>query len=121
MRGSLLAYYRNPNYLTWLRAEASLIDTDGCSAVSGVRVECCYEHDLHYFYGRDARDAYRYHRSSPNPVGDIGVWRQAKPISFEETNVRFRKCLQARSTAGRYSPLSWWRWLGVTLFSKHVW
>jgi hypothetical protein len=107
-------YYRQPNYIHWLRAEATLIDTDGCSAVSGLKVECCYEHDLSYFYAKDPREAYR-RRNGALPGSSL-VWSNTPPITFEETNRRFRKCLQARSKLGRYSPMALWRWAGVAWF-----
>lgn len=106
-------YYRNPNYLTWLRAEASEIDTDGCSGVSGIRVECCYQHDLEFKYGKDAHDAYRQHKKqSAQP------WVDARPIEFGAANAKFRRCLQARSYFGMWSPLALWRWLGVKFLPK---
>jgi hypothetical protein len=114
MTPARLEFYQNPNYLTWLRAEASEIDTDGCSGVSGVRVECCYQHDLEFWYGRCARDAYSLMKRGI--VADY--WREAKRITFAGANANLRKCMQARSKFGLYSPLAVVRWLGVKFMPK---
>lgn len=113
MTQARINYYRNPNYLTWLRAEASEINTDGCSGVSGVMVECCYQHDLEFYYGRCARAAYRLMKQ-----GVPDYWTNAKRIGFAAANGNLRRCIQARSRFGMYSPLALVRWLGVSIFKK---
>jgi hypothetical protein len=105
-----------PYYLDWLRSEATLIDTDGCSNVTGFNVVCCLEHDCAFHYGRDPRDAYRKHLD-----GSFHPWVDAAPITFNETNRRFKRCHQAYSKFGQYSPFAFWRFLGVQWFSKGVW
>jgi hypothetical protein len=114
--GDPVTEVRLATYWEWARAEASLIDTDGCSKVSGIHVECCYEHDLSFFAAKDPRDAYLRWR-----LGDPEPWKCAKPITFGEANRRFRKCHQARSKFGMYSPMAWFRWLGVKFLSKQAW
>ena len=113
MTDARLKYYQNPNYLTWLRAEASEIDADGCTGVTGARRECCRQHDVEFFYGKDAHHAYRLMKR-----GVSDYWQQANPIDFDTANAKFRRCLQARSCFGQYSPLAIWRWLGVKFLPK---
>ena len=81
----------------------------------GFKVECCFEHDLGYFYGRDPREAYRLGRERLDP------WVDAPPITRGEVDRRFRVCLQNRSRAGRWSPMSAWRWLGVRIGGAKAW
>lgn len=116
VKGARAAYYERPTYLAWIRSEATLIDTDGCSSVSGLRMDCCLEHDVSFFFGKDPRDAYRHERT-----GSYMPWEDAAPITFDEANRRFRKCHQVRSKFGQWSPMAWWRWAGVALFSREAW
>lgn len=107
---------RDKLYWEWVRSAATLTDTDGCSKVSGFNVECCYEHDLGYRYAKDPRDAYvRYRNDEPDE------WLHAKPITRAEADRRFRKCHQARSKFGRYSPMALWRWAGVRIGGGGAW
>lgn len=108
--------YLRPTYLNFVRSEAALVDTDGCSGVSGVYVECCFEHDLGYFHAKDPRDAYLKFKS-----GSVDYWADAKPITRAEVDRRFRKCHQARSVFGKWSPMALWRWLGVRLGAQGAW
>jgi hypothetical protein len=85
----------------WQRiAEWATGNSDGCTGVKDIYVECCWEHDFHFRYGHTLD-------------GD--------PITFKESNAQFRRCIQSRSKLGRFSPLSWIRWAGVTLGGKHIW
>lgn len=103
-------------YWEWVRSEAALIDSDGCSKVSGWHVECCWEHDLAFQYGRDPRDAYRRYRH-----GALDPWRRARLITFEESNRRFRNCHVPRTKLGWLNPAVWWRWRGVVRLSRSAW
>lgn len=103
-------------YWEWVRSEAALIDTDGCSAVSGLDVECCFEHDLGYYYAKDPRDAYRESRYTGSYT-----WVDADPITRGEVDRRFRVCLQNNSKFGRWSPMAIWRWLGVRVGGQAAW
>jgi hypothetical protein len=105
-----------PLYWPWVASEAALIGSDACSAVLGIKVECCYEHDLSYRTGRDPRNAYLCFRS-----GVLYPWRAARPITRAEADARFRQCLMNRSFLGRYSPMAWWRWAGVRVFGGSRW
>lgn len=103
-------------YWEWVRSEAALIGTDGCSAVMGFHVECCFEHDLGYYYARDPRDAYRLYRD-----WSAVAWQVADPITKAEVDKRFRQCHQNLSKFGRWSPMAIYRWLGVKWGGKAAW
>ena len=104
-------------YWEWVRSEAALIGTDGCSAVMGFHVECCFEHDLSYRYAKDPRAAYRAEQAGV--VAD--VWAYAVPITRAEADARFRQCHQNRSKLGRWSPMAIYRWLGVKWCGQAAW
>lgn len=74
--------------------------SDGCTKVPNIHVRACYEHD---FYFRTHHDF----------CGHV--------ISFWEANRRFRIRIQRLSRFGICSPVSWWRWLGVTLLARNAW
>jgi len=74
--------------------------SDGCTRVTNLHVRACYEHD---FYFRTHHDF----------CGHV--------ISFWEANRRFRIRIQRLSHLGACSPISWWRWLGVTLLGRNAW
>lgn len=80
---------------TWAEA-----NSDGCSGVPDLYVEACWEHDYHYRFGVTL-------------LGD--------PITFGESNARFRQAIQQRSKLKWFSPLSWVRFLGVKAFGKSIW
>lgn len=102
-------------YWNWLASEAALLDTDGCSHVTGLRIECCYEHDVAYTHGKDPRSAYLHYVQGHN------YWTEAVPISRSEADRRFWRCHCNRSLLGHYSPFAALRWLGVRLFGRRAW
>jgi hypothetical protein len=108
--------FRSTPYWAWIRSEAALIDTDGCSLVTNARVECCFEHDLAYYYAKDPRDAYRQWRAEV-----LDYWLVTDPIEREEADRRFRNCHQNRNLLGRYSPMALYRWLGVRWKAQKAW
>ena len=102
-------YLLRPTYWSWVRSEAACIGADGCSGPAmGFHIECCMEHDLGYYYARDARDAYLKHRG-----GALDPWTAAKPIDRAEVDRRFRQCHRNRSRLGNWSPMAWYRWAAV--------
>lgn len=103
-------------YWDWVRSEAALIDSDGCTRVSGIQHECCWEHDLAFYYAKDPRAAYRRYLN-----GDTDPWLRADVITFEQANGRFRKCHTARSVMGWLNPMAWWRYGGVRWGAKSAW
>jgi hypothetical protein len=83
-----------PDYWDLVRAKAKELNSDGCTVVADIYVDCCFEHDLAY-------------RTGLTVYGD--------PITRKEADVRFRKCIQSHSKLGKFSPLSWVRYAGVRL------
>lgn len=81
-------------YWAWVRRIALAIGSDGCTKSLDLYVECCYEHDIHW---------------------RTGVRHGGQPITRMEANAEFRRCIQSRSTLGRLSPMSWWRWGAVSV------
>lgn len=78
--------------------------SDGCTGVKDWYVQACWEHDYHHKYG-------------------VTLFRE--PITFDETNTRFRQVIQMFSKMKWFSPLSWERYLAVSspigraLLDKH--
>ena len=88
-------------YWRRVRQRAFELGSDGCTCVSELFKESCLEHDIH--------------------------WRTSKTIdghdiTTAQANTRFRLVIQSRSRFGRFSPISWIRYAGVSLggrFLKH--
>lgn len=87
---------KHPKQTYWdqVRDEAGRLGTDGCTGVSGLFVECCMEHDIHYRTGKT-----------------LG----GTPITKREADARLRACMMSRSKLGYFSPIAWWRWAGLRL------
>lgn len=81
----------------YIYALETALHSDGCTAVSEAYHDCCVIHDLGYKLGID-------------PWGH--------PINKAEADLNFRKCMQSKSPLGKFSPMSWWRWLAVKVFGK---
>lgn len=90
---------RCSDYWRAIRAKASMLGSDGCTDVLDLYVDACYEHDIHWRTGQTL----------------YGV-----PITTAQANRRFRKVIQSRDPLGRFSPLSWWRFFGVTIGGKFM-
>lgn len=103
-------------YRTFIIEEALLASSDGCTAVSELYQWCCFEHDLAYRYGKDPRDAYRLAKQ-----GSLTYWLAAGKIKRSEADSRFKRCIQEHSPLGRFSPVSYWRWLGVRIGGWFKW
>lgn len=107
---------RYPLYWDWIDSEAALINTDGCSKVSGAFRQCCRAHDLAYYYARDPRSAYRLYIS-----GDPEYWFNATAVTRAHADADFRRCTQANSAMGFWSIAALWRWAGVRIGGKGAW
>jgi hypothetical protein len=81
-------------YWVLVRRKAKELGSDGCTGVADFYLDACYEHDIHW-------------RTSHTLTG--------YPISTRQANMRFRWVIQDRSPFGKLSPMSWWRWIGVTI------
>ena len=86
-------------YWVIVRDVAALLQSDGCTGVKDYYVDACYEHDIHWRTGRTL----------------FGV-----PITTAQANERFRRVIQSRSRFGRFSPMSWARWVGVTVGARFL-
>lgn len=64
---------------------------NGCTGVPDIWVECCNEHDVDYYEGI---------------------------LTRAEADAKFRRCMQAKSIFGRWSPMAFWRWCGVRMFGR---
>ena len=100
----------------WVRAEAENIHSDGCSGVPDFYKEACLQHDLSYFYARCPVSAYKCYLE-----GIEDVWGAAQVITKAHADAVFRRTIQAKSKLKRFSPMSWWRWLGVKWFAGKAW
>lgn len=92
-------------YYDWLREEARLINSDGCSGVTNAFEICCLQHDLEFFYARSATEAFRWWQR-----GRRDYWIIATPITFEAANKHFRACHFRESRFGYLNPFGWWRY-----------
>lgn len=93
----------NAAYWKRVRERAADLGSDGCTGVSELYRDCCFEHDIAY-------------RTGHTVLG--------RATTREEADRRFRQCIQSRSALGRFSPVSWVRWAGVRLFggfTDHAW
>lgn len=84
-------------YWDLVRLKAVALGSDGCTGVPDFYLDACYEHDIHW-------------RTGFTLLGD--------PITYAEANTRFRRVIQSRSPFGRFSPMAWWRYWGVTWVSR---
>lgn len=75
-------------------------NSDGCTGVKDIYIEACSEHDFHYRYATTL-------------LGE--------PITFQEANTRFRQVIQMSSKLRWFSPISWIRYAGVSLFGRSIW
>lgn len=89
-----------PDYIAWLRQEAALIKSDGCTRALEIERDCCLEHDLAYFFGRVPRWAFIYHD-----------WNLAPSTSRAAADRRFFDCngLLHRYIAVRLGGWRAWR------------
>lgn len=90
----------DPAYLAWLRAWAKKSGSDGCTFVSEIHHDCCLQHDYACEEGFDPREVFE---------------GRLTPMSRRSADALFRRCNQSRSPLGRFSPMSWWRWVGVRI------
>lgn len=98
------------NYHDFIRQEAALIHADGCTGITNIDGWPCLEHDVQFYYGRSAGDAFRLARQ-----GVRDYWSRAARITFEEANAHFKAANFRESTLGYFNPMAWWRWRGMKL------
>jgi hypothetical protein len=86
---------KNEEYWNKVEVKANELESDGCSVVLDINVECCNEHDIAYRTGKDV---------------------EGNPKSRTQADEDFKECNQKRSYFRKLSPFSWWTWIGVRLF-----
>src|SRR3990167_2261901 len=109
----------NPKYklfYNWAESEAALIESDGCSKVTGAYKNCCFVHDLSYYYAKDPINAYKLYLQ-----GELDPWREARAIDQKEADKDLRRCMQSQSKFGWWSPMAGWRWLGLRIAGRKAW
>lgn len=87
-------------YWQRVKERAAELLSDGCSGVPDFHVICCLEHDIAYRTGQTV---------------------DGESLTRAEADARFRRCIQSRSLLGFFSPMSWWRWLGVRVGGSASW
>lgn len=91
---------RDKHYWERVRFAAKQLDSDGCTGVPDIYLDCCYEHDVAYRTGTDV---------------------DGNQITRAEADEQLRRCIQEHSLLGMFSPLSWLRWAGTRLFAGSSW
>lgn len=86
-------------YWEAVRRRAEKLGSDGCTFATELYHDCCLEHDC---MCRDGVDLY----------GD--------PVSRWQAAWRFMRCCQSKSPLGKYSPVSYWRYVAVMVREVYV-
>lgn len=100
----------------WVLYEAKKINSDACTKSFDFHVQCCYVHDLSYYYGRCACCAYKLYLNDSKDV-----WGEAPTATRLEIDQTFRNCIQTKSSVRKASPLSWVRYAGVRVGGWWAW
>lgn len=85
---------RDDEYWVTVRSRARELESDGCTGVPDFYLEACLEHDIHWRTGHTLRGG---------------------RLTTRQANLRFRLVMQDRSPLGFLSPMSWWRWVVVSI------
>ena len=99
----------------FVRQEADLIGSDGCSFASGRNRFCCDCHDLSYYYGKSVAIAYRLYLQ-----GIPDYWVHAEAITRQIADGEFIDCNRRESWFGFFSPIAFIRQL-IKPFGKKAW
>ena len=91
---------KDEQYWNRVRKWAAEAHSDGCTLVTQLFKDCCYEHDHAY---RTGKNVFGY------------------PVSRRDADATFRKCIQSKSKLGVFSPISWIRWAGVRIGGWFLW
>ena len=107
------------DYWRWIAAVAVDLRSDGCSGpATNAYLPCCYEHDVQYATGKDARHAYRLWRESAGTISFPTALALAAPITREQADKDLKYCIQARSVLGRWSLFAWARYLVLAKWKR---
>lgn len=88
------------DYWTRVRDVADRLGSDGCTMATGIRRDCCAEHDI----------AYR-----------LGQTIDGETLTRGQADARFLACMQRRAWFGWWSPVAWTRYAAVRLFGGRAW
>lgn len=94
------ALWSDSKYVARVEEVALALNSDGCTGVPDFYILGCYEHDIAYETGLDPLEL---------------------PIDKPEADRRLRWYIQKNSAFGRFSPMSWWRWLALKYFGGKAW
>ena len=91
----------NPTYWAYVKKVAHKLGSDGCTGGTQFFRAACLEHDIHYRTKRFL----------------TGV-----SIDKDTADYIFRRRMQQKSIFRKFSPMSWWRWVGVrTIIGRLAW
>ena len=93
-RAEYCARWCDPTYADQVRAEATQIKSDGCSGVTQAYRVVCEEHDISFAFHAD--------------------FFTGLPITEEEADLMLKWGIQWHSWFGRFSPMAWWRYRGLS-------
>lgn len=103
-------------YWDWVKEQAAAIHSDGCSGVPEFYHKCCLQHDLFYWYAKDPQEAYKRY------LLDLEPWHDnLRHGTKAEADTELRQCIQNCSKLGKFSPMSWWRWVAVKYLANKAW
>ena len=91
---------RSSSYWVEVRKRAKQLGGNHCTGVPDFYSDACDEHDIHYRTG-------------------YSLWNQR--LTRKMADKRLRLVIQNRSPFGRFSPMAWWRWVGVRLLGRKSW
>ena len=101
LEGWLTATHKSKWYWREVDKQAIALGGDGCTGVPDFRKKYCDEHDVHYRTHKFIFHCYA--------------------LTFQEANFIFRWRHQRDSWFGRFSPMAWWRYLGVSWGGGIAW
>lgn len=88
--------------------------SDGCSKVKDFYVEACWEHDIHYRYGRKLLLV---------AYGDSGYYtlRLGEKIKRAWGDQRFKRAVRSLSWLAWLSPMALWRYFIIVKAGQRAW
>lgn len=88
------------SYWSQIYTKAKEIEANGCTGVSEIYRDSCYEHDIHYGTGKTI---------------------YGKPLTRGDADAIFWERIVELSPLGVFSPVGWIRWMGVRMFGSKAW
>lgn len=115
------------SYWPFIHEVAVAIRSDGCSGpATNAFYPGCEEHDVQYFFGTDAREAYQLWSAARSDEIEgkgraLTVFQAmsiSQTITREQADRDFKLYIRAQSRAGRWSPVAWWRYLVLAKWKR---